>query len=215
MTTTELIKKVRFEIKDDDDLNGYRFSRLDLETFVPDAVREIYRKRPDIRLNARFEMDTFTSLYTYSGCDGVFESLDDIVGWDKVKYPELIFTCTSDNNFTVSGEGTDLFTFSYIEPFTFARIIDIPPPVPVPPDPPVENVDNFGGLIYPLTNVPASKTYNVVAEELDIPVDFFVERALVYYLAYSAFSVDNEDTFNNGRATEYFNRFLFELGVAT
>ena len=203
MIATDLINKTRIEINDNDDTNGYRVSRLDFELWIPDAVREVYRKRPDLRLGPNFEMRDFVDLYRYDASDYYLDGFSDIFGWDKIAYPSVVFTAASDNHVTVSGGGTDLFSFSYLSPFVNAQVVNL-----------LAGAD-FGGVVYPVRDIASGDSFTVDVFELEIPVESFVERALVFYLAYSAFAVDNEDTFNAGRSVEYLSKFYSELGVPT
>ena len=204
MTITELEQKVRQEINDNDSTNGYRFDRTMIEMYTPDAVRDIYRKRPDIRFNAKFEMNVFTSFYTYDASLYLFDLYDDIFGWDKVAYPDLLFTATAGNTLTASDpvSSDDLFSVEYDSPFTVARVVNI------------LTGGEFGGVLRPIANIASGETFTVSVLEIDIPVDFFVESALVYHVASSLFSLDNEDTYNDTRMKEYLSKFLYELGVS-
>lgn len=204
MKLTKAIDDVRFEINDDDSANGYRYSRLDFEDYFRDSIREIYRKRPDIRLNDDFEMSIFADPYRYDESAYYIEGFYDIVGWDKVTYPVLYFETTGANAITAYaevGHSTALFSTSWTGLGDLIRITnDLAG-------------GSFGGLITPIQDITHTTAFTITAVELEIDIDFFIERAIVFYLAYSALSRDNEDTHNAQRSIEYFEKFKAELGV--
>ena len=204
MKLTKAIDEVRFEINDDDDTNGYRFSRLDFEDWYRDAIRDIYRKRPDVRMNEDFELNNFQDPYRYDQSAYVLSDFYDIIGWDKITYPTLYFLADADNSLVAYSDAShglayQLFSLSWSSFGDYARILG--------------TGGTFGGLIRAIDDISSGESFTVTASELDIAVDFFIERAIVYYLAYSAFSRDNEDTFNGQRSQDYWAKFLNELGV--
>lgn len=204
-TLTQMITQAREETKDDDAVNGYRFSRLDFEDWYRDAIREIYGKRKDVELNDDYELNSFTDPYRYDASAYYIDDFIDLSGWDKVTYPVLYFNTTGANAISAYaevGHSTELFSLSWSSLGDLARITNV--------------LGEFGGFLTPIQDIAHTPTaFTITAVEIKTDIDAFLERAIVFYLSFRLFAIDNADTFNSSRSQEYYVKFLSELGVSS
>jgi hypothetical protein len=200
ITFLDLLPLFRFEISDNDNVNGYRFSNKDIESWYIQAVRMLFARRPDLRINSNFTLqdpETYSICYEKKGVSTPFSMLDKITGIDiTIPSPLLIEHHINDDFLTVRHVGEGRF------PFTAGIAVITPGPV-----------NGLGGYLQVgrLQNIDFAYRYLVNITLLDVEERYI--RAILYAMCYYAYYRDNEDTNNSQRASLYLQLFTGEIAL--
>jgi len=207
-----IFSELEYQLRDlinDSDPSGYRFPRKMLQEYVIGGVREIRRLRPDARFNSDGGVREFSGLWAYielSDKDEYLSGYQGIRGWDREEFPILYFTAATVEKIEIysdSGRTALVAEVIFSEPEEEygipKRVIE-------------KNSSLFSGSVNVDSPLNIADTWEVKAVEADILDDVF-RYAVVVYAAHRAYARDSEDTFNSRRAGEFYNQFLFELGV--